>query len=171
MELILERCRLRSWRADDAESLARHGDSSAVWSNMRDAFPRPFTIERAREFIASARAAKPETRLAIEVDGAAVGGIGIALHSDIERVSAELGYWLGESFWGRGIMSEAVRAMTRHAVETFQLTRVFAVPFESNVASHRLLEKAGYLLEGRLRRCAIKEGKVIDQLLYAFVPP
>lgn len=138
---------------------------------MRDAFPRPFTIERAREFIASARAAKPETRLAIEVDGAAVGGIGIALHSDIERVSAELGYWLGESFWGRGIMSEAVRAMTRHAVETFQLTRVFAVPFESNVASHRLLEKAGYLLEGRLRRCAIKEGKVIDQLLYAFVPP
>lgn len=137
---------------------------------MRDAFPRPFTIERAREFIASARAAKPETRLAIEVDRAAVGGIGIALHSDIERVSAELGYWLGESFWGRGIMSEAVRAMTRHAVETFQLTRVFAVPFESNVASHRLLEKAGYLLEGRLRRCAIKEGKVIDQLLYAFVP-
>lgn len=137
---------------------------------MRDAFPRPFTVERAREFIASARTTKPETRFAIEVDGAAVGGIGIALHSDIERVSAELGYWLGESFWGRGIMTEAVRALTRHAIETFQLTRVFAVPFESNVASHRLLEKAGYSLEGRLRRCAIKEGKVIDQRMYAFVP-
>jgi ribosomal-protein-alanine N-acetyltransferase len=100
-----------------------------------------------------------------------VGGIGIALHSDIARVSAELGYWLGESFWGRGIMTEAVHALTRHAVETFQLTRAFAVPFESNAASHRLLEKAGYRLEGRMRRCAINEGKVINQRMYDFVLP
>ena len=136
---------------------------------MRDAFPRPFTLERARSFIGAARAAQPETRFAICVDDAAVGGIGFTLHSDVERVSAELGYWLGEACWGRGIASEAVIAVTRYALETHRLTRVFAVPFATNLGSARVLEKAGYLLEGRLRRSMIKEEQVNDQLLYAFV--
>jgi RimJ/RimL family protein N-acetyltransferase len=170
MELQLRNSRLRSWEDRDAEALSQYGDSHAVWRNMRDAFPKPFTLERAREFIAAALAARPETRLAIDVDGEAVGSIGVSLHTDIERVSAEMGYWLGEPFWGRGIMTEVVEAMTRHCVETFNLTRVYAVPFETSTASARVLEKAGFVLEGRMRRCAIKEGRVIDQLLYAYVP-
>jgi RimJ/RimL family protein N-acetyltransferase len=88
---------------------------------------------------------------------------------DVQRVSAEIGYWLGEAYWGRGIMSEALQAVTRYAVQTHDLMRVFAVPFEWNTASFRVLEKAGYTREARLRRSAIKDGQVIDQILYAYV--
>jgi RimJ/RimL family protein N-acetyltransferase len=162
---------VRSLREDDAASIARHADNRRIWRNLRDAFPHPYREADARAFIEAATRADPETRFAIAVDGAAVGGIGFQLHSDVERVSAEIGYWLGEEFWGRGITTEAVRAITAHAVRTHRLTRVYAVPFEWNAASFRVLEKAGYAREGRLRRSAIKDGRVIDQILYAFVAP
>ena len=92
------------------------------------------------------------------------------LASDVERVSAEIGYWLGEACWGRGVCTEALAAVTAYALDTYGLTRVFAVPFAHNAASCRVLEKAGYTMEGRLRRSAIKDGRICDQLLYAFVP-
>ena len=111
----------------------------------------------------------PETFFAIAVGGEAVGGIGFVLQQDVERVSAEIGYWLGEAFWGRGIVTEALAAVTRYAIEQHQLTRVFAVPFAYNAPSCRVLEKAGYVLEARLRRSAIKDGTVVDQLQYAFI--
>jgi RimJ/RimL family protein N-acetyltransferase len=88
---------------------------------------------------------------------------------DVERVSAEIGYWLAEPFWGRGIATEAVVAVTQYAIATHRITRVFALPFASNAASCRVLEKAGYALEGRLRRSAIKDGKIVDQMQYAFI--
>ena len=106
---------------------------------------------------------------AIAVDGRAVGGIGFHLQPDVERVSAEIGYWLGESFWGRGIATDALQALTAYAIEHHHLTRVFAIPFASNPASCRVLEKAGYVIEGRLHRSAIKHGLILDQLQYAFV--
>ena len=99
--------------------------------------------------------------------GEATGGIGLELGSDIERRSAEIGYWLGQEFWGRGITTAAVRALTRYGFETLNLTRIFAVPFTSSFASIRVLEKCGYVREGTMRRSAIKEGVVIDQVLYA----
>jgi len=86
-------------------------------------------------------------------------------------VSAEIGYWLGEFYWGRGIASEALAAVTAYAIEKHQLTRVFAVPFAWNTASCRVLEKAGYVLEARLRRSAVKDGKLTDQFQYAFIVP
>ncbi len=101
----------------------------------------------------------------------AVGAIGFKLLPDVERVSAEIGYWLGEAFWGKGIVTEALAAMTPWALKTYGLSRVFAVPFEWNTASMRVLEKAGYAFEGRMRRSAIKDGKIVDQLLYAHVIP
>lgn len=169
MELRLARCVVRSWREEDAGSIARHANNRRVWINLRDAFPHPYGIDDARRFIAAAREADPQTRFAIEVQGEAIGSIGFKLHTDVERISAEIGYFLGEPFWGRGIMTEVVSAVTRHAISAHGLTRVFAVPYEWNPASFRVLEKAGYRLEGRMRRSAIKEGKVIDQLLYAYV--
>jgi len=114
--------------------------------------------------------AQPETNFAIEVDGEAVGGIGLVLHQDIERCSAEIGYWLGQDYWGRGITGAALRAITPYAITQFALTRIYAVPFLRNTASIRVLEKAGYQLEGIMRRSAIKEGEVLDQALYAYVP-
>src|SRR5204863_9899160 len=97
----------------------------------------------------------------------AIGGVGFVLRPDVERVSAEIGYWLGEPFWGRGIATDALSAVTAYAIEQHQLTRVFAVPFAWNAASCRVLEKAGYVLEARLRRSAIKDGRMTDQLQYA----
>ena len=169
MEMKLARCLVRSWREGDAPSIASYANNRRVWINLRDRFPHPYTLDDARAFIRWAIASDPETMFAVVVDDDAVGGIGLTLHDDVERVSAEIGYWLGEVFWGRGIMSEALAAVTAHSIRTHGLTRVYALPFDGNVASIRVLEKAGYVCEGRMRRSAIKDGRVIDQLLYAYV--
>jgi RimJ/RimL family protein N-acetyltransferase len=171
MRIPLTCAEVRSWRESDAESLALHANDREVWRNMSDRFPHPYTAADARAFLQSAMARVPESWFAIAVDDQAVGGIGFTPQGDIQRVSAEIGYWLGVAFWGRGIVSEALRAVTRYAVQTHGLTRVFAVPFAWNAASFRVLEKAGFTREARLRRSAIKDGRVIDQMLYAFVVP
>jgi RimJ/RimL family protein N-acetyltransferase len=170
MRLVLTTCEVRSWKGSDLDSLVRHANNHRIWLQLRDRFPYPYTESHARSFLAIARSQRPETLFAIAVDGQAVGGIGFHLQGDVERVSAEIGYWLGESFWGRGIVTEALAAVTRHAVTTHGLTRVFAIPFASNVASCRVLEKAGFVVEGRMRRSAIKDGRITDQLQYAFIP-
>ena len=174
MFLPLGICTVRNWRHDDASSLVRHANNRNVWINLRDRFPHPYGSGQAEQFLGRVVDARPETSFAIAVDGEAVGGIGVVLHDDVERISAELGYWLGEAFWGRGITTAAVRAVTDYAMTTFALCRVYAVPFAYNTASARVLEKAGYALEGRMRRSAIKDGRVVDQFLYAAtrdVPP
>jgi len=168
MLLDLSRCQVRSYLGSDAASLARHADNRKIWLNLRDAFPHPYSIRDARAFIRAARRDRPERFFAIAVEGAAVGGIGFTLQRDVERVSAEIGYWLGEEFWGRGITTEALQALTGYAMRTHELTRLYAVPYEWNPASFRVLEKAGYVLEGRMRRSAMKDGKILDQLLYAY---
>jgi RimJ/RimL family protein N-acetyltransferase len=171
VQLRLTRCEIRPWRPSDAQSIARHADNRKIWLNLRDIFPHPYTTADAEAFIRRSLSQEPETHFAIAVDGQAVGGIGLTLQGDVERMSAEIGYWLGEEHWGHGIATEAVAAVTRHAVERFGLTRIFALPFAWNPASCRVLEKAGYVLEGRLRRSAVKDGRIVDQLLYGFVVP
>jgi [ribosomal protein S5]-alanine N-acetyltransferase len=171
VKLALPTCIVRSWTPGDIESLTRYADSRSVWVNLRDAFPHPYTAKDARGFIRRAMAMRPETVFAIEVDGAAVGGIGYIPQSDVNRVSAEVGYWLGEPYRGRGITTEALIAVTAHAIAAHHLTRLFALPFAHNTASCRVLEKAGYTIEGVLRRAAIKEGVVLDQVQYAFIAP
>lgn len=158
---------LRPWREGDEPALVRHADSHAVWRGLRDRFPRPYTRADAEAWISLCRDMNPQTRLAIEVGGEAAGGITLEPGDDINRRTAEIGYWLGEALWGRGIATAAVRAMTGYGFETLGLTRVFAVPLANNPASARVLEKCGYALEGRMRRSAVKEGVVLDQLLYA----
>jgi ribosomal-protein-alanine N-acetyltransferase len=169
VELPLKTCVVRSWRPSDADSLAAHANNRNVWINLRDAFPHPYTVRDAREFIRSVLQRTPETTFAIAVDGAAVGSIGFVLHHDVERVSAEIGYWVGEALWGRGIVTEALQAVTKHALAAHDLTRIYAVPFAWNAASCRVLEKAGYVLEARLRHSAIKNGTLTDQMQYAYV--
>ena len=169
MQLTLSTCIVRSWRTSDVDSLARYADNRKIWINLRDAFPHPYTKRDAREFIKAAMRRSPECFFAIDVGAEAIGGIGFVLHPDVERVSAEIGYWLGEPFWGRGIASEALAALTTYAIEKHQLTRIYAVPFAWNAASCRVLEKAGYLLEARLRNSAIKDGRLTDQMQYAYV--
>jgi RimJ/RimL family protein N-acetyltransferase len=171
MRLPLGVCEVRSWRRDDADALVEHADNRSVWLNLRDRFPHPYTRRDAREFLASVVGTRPETSFAIEVDGAAVGGIAFRVQTDVERIGAELGYWLGERYWGRGIATAAVRAVTEHALGAHDLRRVFALPFAHNRASARVLEKCGFELEGVLRASALKDGRVLDQLLYARIRP
>lgn len=170
MELRLRRSILRSFRASDVPAIVRHANNRKIWLNLRDRFPHPYTKSDGRRFLRNVRRMDPETFFAIDVDGEAAGSIGYVLQPDVERVSAEVGYWLGEAFWGRGIVTEALTAVTQYAIEQHDLTRVFALPFAGNAASCRVLEKAGYVLEARLHRSAIKDGVIQDQCQYAFVP-
>lgn len=170
MQLILKTCEVRSWRASDLDALIRYADNHNIWVHLRDRFPHPYTARDGRAFIKQTLAQVPETTFAIAVGSEAVGCIGYQLQGDVERVSAEIGYWLAEPFWGRGIATDALVATTGYAAAKHGLTRVYALPFASNTASCRVLEKAGYRLEGRLRRSAVKNGSVIDQLQYAFNP-
>lgn len=161
---------VRHWRAADAGDVARHANDRRIWQNLRDAFPHPYSIADGDRFIAMATAMSPQTYFAIEVEGHAAGGIGYTPHVDVERISAELGYWLGVQFWGRGIVTATVRAVTAHAFAADPLLqRLYAVPFATNPASARVLEKAGYRLEGTLRQSALKDGRILDQWLYAIV--
>ena len=169
MRIVLQHCEIRSWTSGDADALVTHANNSRIAINLRDRFPHPYTKRDARDYILWSRKRSPETVFAIAVDGAAVGSIGFLIGADVERVSAEMGYWLGEVFWGRGIATEALVAMTTYAIDTYALTRLYALPFASNAASCRVLEKAGYVLEARLRRSAIKNGAITDQLQYAFI--
>jgi RimJ/RimL family protein N-acetyltransferase len=167
VDLRLDRCVVRDWAASDLESLVRHANNWKIWINLRDRFPHPYTESDGRAFLAHVAADQPRTVWAIEVDGEAAGGIGVVLMGDVERVSAEIGYWLGEAHWGRGIVTDALRAITPMMFGHFNLTRVFALPFADNLGSVRVLEKAGYVREGRLRQSAIKNGVVRDQLMFA----
>ena len=169
MKLILTRSEVRSWESRDVDSIVEHANNREIWLNLRDRFPYPYRRSNAQTFIRASRRLTPECNFAIAVDGKAVGGIGFHLQGDVERVSAEIGYWLGQPFWGRGITTEALVSLTKYVITTHGLTRVFALPFAFNTASCRVLEKAGYVLEARLRRSAIKDGRIVDQMQYAFI--
>jgi ribosomal-protein-alanine N-acetyltransferase len=162
-------CVVRPWRWADEGSLVEHANNRKVSANLRDRFPHPYTPEDARHWLAFVLERGDEANFAIAVEGRAVGGIGLMLGSDIYRFSAEVGYWVGESYWGRGIATAALRRVTRHGFEVQGLLRVFALAFADNRASQRVLEKAGYTREGVLRCAAIKDGQVRDQVMYAIV--
>ena len=160
---------IRSWRPEDIPSLVRHANNRRVWRNLKDRFPHPYTVSDAEHWIRHATRAMPQTHFAIAIGGEAIGGVGLDLQTDVFRLSAEIGIWLGEVYWGRGIGTGAVRAVTEFAFANFGVCRVYAGVFEWNPASMRMLEKAGYSLEGRLRKSVTKDGQTIDQMLYAIV--
>jgi [ribosomal protein S5]-alanine N-acetyltransferase len=167
VHLQLQACVVRPWRTTDLDALVRHANSRHIWINLRDRFPYPYEEHHGREFLTFAAQQTPASVWAIEVEGEAAGAVGIARLGDVERVSAEIGYWLGERFWRRGIMTEVVGAVTAQCWRDPELHRIFALPFADNAGSVRVLEKAGYVLEGRLRHSAIKDGVLRDQLMYA----
>ena len=169
MPLRGERCTLRRWRTSDATSLVRHANNVNVARHLRDRFPHPYTWKDAQAFLTSASSEEPQTNFAIEVGGEAAGGFGYVPGTDVERYSAEIGYWLGEGCWGRGIVTEALVLFTRYAFDELGLLRLYALPLADNVASVRVLEKAGYRAEGTLHSSCVKFGQPRDQALYAIV--
>jgi RimJ/RimL family protein N-acetyltransferase len=170
MELAGARSVVRTWRRSDAASLVRHANNVNIAKHLRDRFPHPYTERDARTFLRMVGLADDRAiNLAIDVDGTAVGAIGLTRGSDVERFSAEIGYWLAEPYWGRGIATEALILVTAEAFARLNILRLFALPFADNLASARVLEKAGYVREGRLQSSAVKYGEPRDQLLFARV--
>jgi ribosomal-protein-alanine N-acetyltransferase len=170
VRIPLDKCLVRSWQWADAEPIQRHANSRLVWRNLLDGFPSPYTVRDARRWLVHALSMSPETAFAIDVDGEAVGGIGFVPKEGTSSRSAEVGYWLGEKHWGRGIATDSLRAVTAYAFAHYpDLQRLYAHAFEWNAASMRVLEKAGYVKEGMMRKAAVKAGQVIDLALYAVV--
>jgi [ribosomal protein S5]-alanine N-acetyltransferase len=160
---------IRSYHEDDCEAIVRYANNRGVSINLRDGFPYPYTTADAEGWLKIALSTKPETHFAIATSKELIGGIGLMLQSDVSHRSAEMGYWLGEAYWGKGIATAAVKAFTPWSFEQFHLLRVYATIFDSNPASVRVLEKAGFTFEGRLRKHVVKEGRVMDMLMYAVV--
>jgi len=169
VHIQLNTCLLREFRKGDEPSLVRHANNRKVWVNVRDSFPYPYRQADARSWVRLASGEGLNLVFAIEVEGFVAGAIGLRPRDDIHALSAEIGYWLGEEFWGRGIATDAVIAVTNYAFETLGMVRVYAEVFEWNAASMRVLEKAGFQKEGLMRRSAYKDRKIIDQALYAKV--
>ena len=167
MQIACSRSHLRPLVLDDAASLADHANDRGIWENLRDRFPHPYTVADAVAYIDQVARRPLQTSFGIIVDGQAAGSISLMVGDDIARRSAEVGYWIGRAYWGRGIMAEVLEATTRCAFDHLQLARVFALPFARTQRSVRVLEKAGYVLEGVMRHSAIKDGMLLDQILYA----
>jgi [ribosomal protein S5]-alanine N-acetyltransferase len=167
MKLKIGKYAIRDWRPNDAPSLVKYANNKKIWLNLRDAFPHPYQFSDAENFLSKVAQQNPGTMFAIADDKEAIGSIGLMLGEDVHRYTAEMGYWLAEPFWNKGIMSRAVLRFTEFAFENFALNRLFAEPYIKNTASVRILEKAGFVLEGTLQASAFKDGRILDQLLYA----
>lgn len=159
--------KLRPWTLSDLPDLVKYANNPRIAGNMTDGFPHPYNEDNGRNFIAFATKDDPIHLFAIEINHQAVGGIGIHPQSDIHRKNAELGYWLAEPFWGKGIISRAIPQMVEFAFKTYDITRIYARPFGSNKASQRVLEKTGFKLEARLEKTIFKNGEFQDELIYA----
>ncbi len=162
---------LRPWRETDAAACAALAGDEGVAANLRDVFPHPYTEQDARDFIALCLAADPDEALfrAVEVDGAFAGSVTLTCGTDVARKSAELGYWFGRPFWGKGVATEAVRQMCATGFAEWDIVRIFAEPFSRNRASCRVLEKNGFQHEGTKRLSVYKRGKLMDSELYALI--
>ena len=167
MIIECDKCILRKWEPSDLESLVQNANNCNIASKMRDTFHYPYTVKEGKEWIKFAGNEEWGYNFAITVNNKAVGGIGLTTGKDIERKSSEVGYWLGEEHWGKGIVSSALKGMVKFAFKELKLERIFAVPLEHNIASRKVLEKNNFVLEGILRNSVVKSGKIYNQALYA----
>ena len=169
-ELSIE---LREWRLKDAPGLTVAINNKNVLDNLRDGIPFPYTEKDAAEFIIAMLNAEKDSQyaFAITYDGKVIGSIGVFRKDNVHRFTAELGYYIAEPYWGKGIMSEAVQQMIAFIFENTDIIRIFAEPYAYNTASCRVLEKAGFQFEGLLRKNAIKNGQMQDMSMYAIIKP
>ncbi len=158
---------LRAWSLQDLPNLVKYANNPKIAGNLTNRFPSPYTKFDGNDFIEAAHHHHPTQLFAIDFHGEAVGSIGIFPQEDIHCLNAEIGYWIAEPHWGKGLGTEAIRLMVDYGFKTWPVTRIYARPFGHNHASHRVLEKAGFLLEGRFNQILLKNGDVLDELIYA----
>jgi len=169
MEIRMGHYMIRDLQEGDAPSIAKYANNPKMWINLRDVFPHPYHLTDAKEFLTQVMQNEPRVVFAIATQDEVIGTIGLTLGTDVHRFTAELGYWLAEPFWNKGIMTSAVKKLSDYAFDHFSLYRIYAEPYTTNPASARVLEKAGFNREGILRSSAFKDGRVLDQWLYAKV--
>jgi ribosomal-protein-alanine N-acetyltransferase len=167
MELKGSKFIIRNWRLGDAESLQKHADNFNVSKYLTDRFPYPYTMEKAVEWVESKLSQEPLINFAIIADDKVIGGIGIEFRGDVYRKAPLLGYWLGEPFWGSGIMTEAVKLITAYAFNNLDIICIHATVLGNNPNSMHVLEKVGYVKQGVLKQCVIKNDEVLDEHVYA----
>ena len=160
---------IRSFEESDIPSLVKYANNRHVWKNLMETFPHPYTETDAQDWITHVRSQEPETNFAIASEEELIGGIGFDIQRDVHRKSSSLGYWLGEPFWGQGIATRAVTAITHYIFQNYDIVRIYASVFYWNPASGRVLEKAGYIYEGRLRKHVYKDNRITDLLMYAIL--
>jgi Acetyltransferases, including N-acetylases of ribosomal proteins len=158
---------LRPWTISDLDSLVKYANNINIAKFMTDQFPHPYTYENGKAFIQFATSSTASKIFAIDINGEAVGGIGIHPQTDIQRKNAELGYWLAEPFWGQGIMTRAIPQMVDFTFHNFDINRIFARPFGTNKASQKVLEKTGFVVEASFEKTYFKNGHYEDELIYA----
>lgn len=165
------RCQLRKWRLTDAKDLAKSINNKNVQANLRDGIPYPYTEEDAENYIREMLVADPYTTFAfaITVDDKAIGSMGVFRQGNIHQHAAEMGYYLAEPFWGKGLGTSAVQQASHYIFTHTNIFRIYAEPFACNKASCRILEKSGFQYEGTLRCHAVKDGRILDMKLYALV--
>ena len=166
MELVDEEVRLRPLRYSDREQIAKLANNRKIWNNLRDMLPHPYTIEDADKFLDMVKKQDPLVTFAIEYNYAFAGVIGMVPGVDVYRKGSEIGYWLGEPFWGKGIANRALKLATKYGFEALNFERLHAGVFETNEASKRVLEKCGYQLECVARKAIFKNKKLMDEHRY-----
>lgn len=159
--------KLRPFNEDDLQSLVKYANNPKVASNLTDAFPNPYTEEAGKNFIAMAMSRNPAEIMTIDINGEASGGIGLHPKDDVYRMNAELGYWLAEPYWGQGIITEAVKQMITYGFKHLPIKRIYARPFGFNIASQKVLEKAGMKKEAVLKNAFFKNGQYCDEIIYS----
>lgn len=167
MRIDLGGTRIRPYRRSDIPSLALRANNVRVAADLREAFPNPYSADDARNWLALCSRLSPLTHFAVADDSGVIGGIGLIPGQDVHRIEAELGYWLGEDFWGRGIMTRVISAFVPAAAKRFGFARIFARVFARNPASARVLEKCGFTLEAVTKKSAVKDGEILDEFLYS----
>lgn len=162
---------IRKWRKEDATEIAAAANNPKIAANLRNTFPYPYLLKDAEWYVNDCiqNEGKNQIVRVIEVDGRAVGSIGIFVKDDVYEKSAELGYWLSENYWGQGIMTRAVKMICKEAFAVFDIVRIFAEPFEYNAGSRSVLEKAGFTYEGTMRNGVYKNGKVSSYCMYSIL--
>jgi [ribosomal protein S5]-alanine N-acetyltransferase len=164
------RIRLRPWTLEDIPAVARYSNNKKIADNLRDAFPHPYSINNAEKFVHLAMNDIASRRyFAIDHDGHAIGSIGAVFNTDIYTGTAEFGYWLAEEYWGKGIITIAIKLIVVDLFESTDIRKLYAEPFAPNLASRRALEKAGFTCEGVLRKHVIKNGVVMDCCIYSIL--
>ena len=162
---------IRSWKIEDAQNLSSALNNKNIHDNLRDGLPLPYTVSDAESFISSMLSADKDSTYAwaITVDDVAVGSIGVFRKDNVHRLTAEMGYYVAEEYWGKGVTTEAVKQACRYIFDNTDIVRIFADPYDFNVASCRVLEKAGFTYEGTLRKNAVKNGQLVDMKMYAVI--